>query len=204
MTATKIPQSASPKRLSAAHAQRLSHIAEDVRDHLRDLTDHYRDFVRVVKAENAHLKLSGPYDLEDIIRQKTAIGQSLELAVTELYHGRQKLRAFADDTGADLGPEVPGFTLSALCDQLESAAAGHPDLLDVLHDARTALDVLLRVKKESDRWIKLNAFVIEKMLDQHSQVIALWQSVIESSEGTYSQKGVKAKAGQTTILRTKA
>lgn len=200
MTATPTP---SPRSLSAAQAQRLSHIAEDVRDHLRDLTDHYRDFVRVVKAENSHLKLNGPFELEELIRQKTAIGQSLELAVTELYHCRQKLRAFRQDQGTGAADQDK-FTLSALCDQLDYAAAGHADMADILYETKTALEVLLRVKDESDKWIKLNAFVIEKMLDQHSQVIALWQSVIDNSEATYGQTGKKAKSSPTAILRTKA
>lgn len=202
MTATpRTPTS--DKGLRGAKAQRLSHIAENVRDHLRDLTDHYRDFVRVVKAENAHLKLHGPYDLEEIIRQKTAIGQSLELAVTELYHCRQKLRAFAKECHL-AEDNSAGFTLSALYQQLAEIAGNHPGLSDSLHDTKMALDVLLRVQKESDKWIKLNAFVVQKMLEQHSQVIALWQSVIDNSEATYSQKGLKAKSSQTTILRTKA
>lgn len=196
--------------LSPEHIQRLCHIAEDIRDHLRDLTDHYRDFVRVIKAENAHLKLHGPFDLEDIIRQKTAIGQSLELAVTELYHCRQKLRAFTDRLRPSYrkppSEAHDAFTLSRLYDQLSQVAAGQKDaqLQNVLHDTKTALDILLRVQSESSQQVKLNAYVIEKMLEQHTQVIDLWQSVIDSSESTYSKKGVKAKSGSTAILRAKA
>lgn len=183
-------------------AARVLLITTEVRELLTELTDHYRDFVGVVKAENDHLQEHGPYDLEEIIRHKTAIGQSLELAVTSLYHSRQQLRKLEPIS------EGAPFTLSGLFAHLESAAAPYPSnpkLLDALRDTRHALSALLDIRQQSDKWIKLNAFVIEKMLEQHSQVIDLWQSVIDSSENTYSQKGVKAgKGSRASVLRAKA
>lgn len=219
--------------LTEGQLARLAHIAEDVTTHLNNLTDHYEDFVRVVKAEHRHLQEQGPYNLDEIIRQKTAIGQSLELAVTELFHCRQKLRQFVDRCAADARLRQPSaaarretltetsddlfsdpFTLSKLYDLLVFCAGDQRDgspmtapareLQATLTETRRSLTQLLQVQQQSDQWIKLNAFVIEKMLEQHSQVIDLWQSVVESSENTYSDKGVKAKHSQKSILRAKA
>lgn len=192
----------SPSRIGDDRAVRVLLITTEVRELIAELTDHYRDFVAVVKAENHHLQEHGPYDLEEIIRQKTAIGQSLELAVTALYHSRQQLRKIEPIS------EAAPFTLSGLFQHLETASAQYATdtkLQDALRDTRAALSTLLDIQKQSDKWIKLNAFVIEKMLEQHSQVIDLWQSVIDNSESTYSQKGVKAgKGSRTSVLRAKA
>lgn len=186
------------------------HLTSQISFKVKDLIRMFQLMLDLIEREHRIIEKSKVDLLEEIVGEKISLGNSIQERTLDLQSDFNSLRGIYSKVKSEEVPYKRNLSevikmLKDIYQELDDKSLKSVILSQGLKELEIGLEKFLSLHKEATPKIKMNTFIVGKLLAQHREVWNYWQKIANEASSVYGSSGeVENSHKNSTMLQIKA